>query len=158
MNNQIIKTISEALDHLGGDINMRRDRPYSGQPHTDSGIRGSQLVVGLTMRDIKDAFIRAVIISHPTIKDETVKDIQPNRTLYEEAKKGPNACICENDVYTLKGNADMLAVGQNLTCELERLMGIYPNLPGYKGAGYEEDPVKLATYIDSDIEKIIKGT
>ena len=153
----IIKSIAEAIDHLGGDINMRRDRPYSGQTHTDEGIRGSQLVVGLTMRDIRDAYIRAVIISHPTIKGGG-GDLQPNRTLYEETLKGPNACLCSNDIYTLVGDADLGAIGQNLACELERLMGIFPNLPGYKGVGYGEEPIKLDTYKDSDIENFIKGS
>ena len=141
--NGIIKSISEFLDHHGGEINMRRDRPYSGQSHTDTGIRGSQLVVGLTMRDIRDAYIRAFIISHPCYKDGTLEQIQPNYTLYEEALKGPNACICENDVFTLKGDVDPIAVVQNLTCELEKLMGIFPNIPGYKGIGYGEEPNKI---------------
>lgn len=152
MNNQmhpIVKTISEEIDRLGSDINMRRDRPYSGQPHTTDGIRGSQIVTGLTMRDIKDAFIRAIIISHPIDIKGGGGDLQPNRTLYEETKKGPDACICQNDIYELKGSVDLLAVGQNLACELERLMGIFPNIPGYKGVGYNEEPIKklyLKTY------------
>lgn len=133
----MIKTIADFLDHEGGEINMRRDRPYSGQPHTDNGVRGSQEVSGVTMRDIKDAFIRAYIISHPCYENDSIIPIEPNHTLIEECRKGPNACICENDVYALKGDIDPIAVSQNLTCEIERLMGIFPNLPDYTKTGYD---------------------
>jgi hypothetical protein len=139
----MLKAIADFLDHEGGEINMRRDRPYNGQYHTDKGIRGSQMISGVTMRDLKDAFIRAFIISHPSYKSGTWIKNEPNFTLGEECKKGPDACICENDVFRLKGSVDPLAVSQNLTCEIEKLMGIYPNLPGYTKVGYNEEPVKL---------------
>lgn len=31
-----------------------RDRPYIGQPHTFTGVRGTDLVQGITMRDVYD--------------------------------------------------------------------------------------------------------
>jgi len=144
----MIKNIAQFIDHLGGDINMRRDRPFNGQPHTDNGVRGSQEISGVTMRDIKDAFIRAYIISHLCYENDSNKPIEPNHTLIKECGKGPDACICENDVYTLKGDIDPMAVAQNLTCEIERLMGIFPNLPGYKKVGYGEEPIKLSDLND----------
>lgn len=153
----IVNQIKSFLDHEGGDINMQSDRPYSGQPHTIDGIRGSQLINGITMRDIRDAYIRAVIISHPCYKEGTLNLLEPNYTLNNEAKKGPNACICGNDLFTLKGNADPIAIIQNLTCELEKLMGIFPNIPGYNKIGYEGEPTKNSNYILSDIEKRLMG-
>lgn len=132
------ETIMEAVAHDLGwhDHNMSRDRPYNGQAHTDTGTRGAQLIHGVTMRDLRDCFIRAFILSHAHYKDGSLELLQPNATLREEANKGPLAVICENDVYTLKGGIDPIAVVQNLTCEVERIMGIYPNIPK---ALYEQD-------------------
>lgn len=108
-------------DDLGfNDHNMRRDRPYTGQPHTDSGERGRTEVKGITFRDLRDCFIRAHFLaaSHQA----------PAK--YEEANKGESAVLCENDLYELDmNNLDVMAVFQNFACEVERLMGIYPNVP-----------------------------
>lgn len=137
-----------ALDNLGAGTNMRRDRPYNGQAHTDTGERGKQLIEGITIRDIRDAFIRAFIISHPTygrLQFTESERIQPNATLYDEALKGPDAALCSNDMYSLVGDFDPLAVAQNLTCEIERLMGIFPNIPGRTKGGYGHESVKEAS-------------
>ena len=120
--------ILSAIDQLGADHNMRRDRPYNGQPHTDQGVRGSRFVEGLTMRDIRDCFVRAFVVSHSTF-DKNMADVQPNRALYQEADKGEHGVICDNDLYTLQGDFDPVAVAQNLTCEIEKMMGIFPNVP-----------------------------
>lgn len=115
---------------LGWDeANMQRDRPYNGQEHTDKGKRGQTMVQGLTMRDIKDCFMRAYILSHSYYAPGTADKIQPNATLIDEAHKGVGAALSENDLYTLKGDIDPNSVSQNLTCEIERVMGIYPNVP-----------------------------
>lgn len=45
------------------DYRNDRERPYNGQSHTDDGIRGSRIVEGLTMRDIKDCLIKAMLVS-----------------------------------------------------------------------------------------------
>lgn len=148
----LVNTITELLDREGSGINMRRDRPYNGQSHTVKGIRGAQEVYGVTMRDIRDAFIRAFIISHPCYEPESLTPIEPNYTLGENCNKGPDACICENDVYTLKGDFDPIAISQNLTCEIEKLMGIFPNIPGYKKVGYNEEPTKISSLEELPID------
>jgi hypothetical protein len=39
------------------------------------------------------------------------------------------AAICSNDLYGWDMNKlDPLAIAQNLTCEIEKLMGIFPNV------------------------------
>ena len=108
-------------DDLGfNDHNMRRDRPYTGQPHTDTGERGKTEIKGVTFRDLRDAFIRAVFLAG--------HHIAPAQ--YDEACKGELATLCENDLYGLDLNQlDPVAVIQNLSCEVEKLMGIYPNVP-----------------------------
>lgn len=102
------------------DHNMRRDRPYSGQPHTDTGERGATEIKGVTFRDLHDAFVRALFLS--------AHHMRPAH--YAEALKGEHAVLCANDMYGWDLNqVDPLAWGQNLACEIERLMGIYPNVP-----------------------------
>jgi hypothetical protein len=97
---------------------MLRARPYEGQPHTDYGERGKTEIHGITFRDLRDCFIRACCLS-----------AHPHR-LYEEALKGEHALLAESDIYDLPwADLDVVAVAQNLSCEIEKLMGIYPNVP-----------------------------
>lgn len=117
----LASTIADLIDELGSDHNMRRDRPYSGQSHTCTGIRGSTEVKGITFRDLRDCYIRAVLLSAYHLVPE----------LYEEATKGPDAVLCENDLFGFNlDELDPIAVVQNLCCEVERIMGIFPNVPG----------------------------
>lgn len=117
-------------DDLGyNDHNMRRDRSYNGQPHTNTGDRGKTKIKGITFRDLRDCFIRAVFLSTGA---ETIsnKDMRP---LYEQACKGEHAVLCENDLYGWDLNRlDPIAIAQNLLCEVERVMGIYPNVPPFE--------------------------
>ena len=108
---------------------MRRDRPYNGHLHTDTGARGATEVKGLTFRDLRDCYIRAFFLAAHHVKPAH----------YEEALKGENAALCENDLYGWDLNAlDPVAVFQNFSCEVERLMGIYPNVPPLKEITPEE--------------------
>lgn len=82
-------------------------RPYDGQPHTDAGERGKTLVEGLTMRDIVDCYIVGAFYASGLPTSE-----------YPET------------IYGLPWDEiDPMAVSQNMTCEIERRMGIYPNVP-----------------------------
>lgn len=111
----------QIADDLGhNDCNMARSRPYNGQPHTDTGLRGATEVKGVTLRDLRDCFIRAFFLaSH---------HIHPH--LYDEADKGDGAALCESDLFGWDLNQiDPVAVLQNFTCEVERIMGIFPNIP-----------------------------
>ena len=86
---------------------LDRSRDYDGQPHTDEGERGKQEVKGLTMRDIRDCFIRGCYAS---------SGLQP--------KDYPKS------VYDLPWDEiDPIAVCQNMMCWIEKYMGIYPNVP-----------------------------
>ncbi len=111
-------------DDLGmNDMNMDRDRPYIGQEHTIMGKRGETEIKGITFRDLRDCFIRAVF----QCAGEQLQE------LYEESNKGENAALCENDVYKVDWNKiDPMAVCQNLACEIERIMGIFPNVASLK--------------------------
>lgn len=121
--NELAHQISVAIDELGSDHNMQRDRPYLGQSHTDTGVRGMTEIRGITFRDLRDCYVRAVLLS--------AHHLVP--TLYEEATKGPAAVLCENDLYGFNlDEIDPIAIAQNLSCEVERVMGIFPNVPGEK--------------------------
>ncbi len=105
------------------NVDMRRDRPYTGQPQTDTGERGKTEVRGVTFRDLRDCWIRAFLLCS-----------DHNEEKYEEAKQGEFAHLCENDLYGWDLNElDPMAVFQNFSCEIERLMGIYPNIKTIKG-------------------------
>ena len=125
----------DQIEHdLGlNDHSMQRDRPYNGQPHTSTGIRGDTEIKGITFRDLRDCFIRAILIStggeYWPEKDK--KDQM--KMLYDEAYKGQAAALCENDLYGFDLDLlDPMAVCQNLCCEIERAMGIYPNVTELK--------------------------
>lgn len=104
---------------------MSRSRPYNGQPWTNQGIRGAQEIKGITFRDLTDAFFRAYILS-------TDHTSNVNRSMITEAEKGTEAVLSPSDLFEVEGTIDIIAVSQNLCCEIEKLMGIYPNtsLPG----------------------------
>lgn len=119
------------FDQIGRDLgwhdrNMRRDRPYSGQPHTFTGVRGETGIRGVTFRDLHDCFVRAVLLSTGAEMIDGV-DLRPR---YEEAVKGESAALCEHDLYGFSlDKLDPVAIVQNLCCEVEKMMGIYPNVP-----------------------------
>lgn len=141
------KPIEQLFDQIAHDLgwhehNMRRDRPYNGQPHTCTGIRGATEIKGITFRDLRDCFIRAFILSHDHYKSGTLELLQPNATLRDEAVKGESACLCEQDVYKLAGSIDPIAFVQNLGCEVEMIMGIYPNVDPLESNGINGLEVK----------------
>lgn len=117
----INEVLEQAFDDLGyNDHNMERSRPYMGQPHTDTGERGRTEVKGITFRDLRDCLIRAVFLSAGHI----------DYARYEKANKGEKAALCDNDLYELDWNKlDPVAICQNFGCEVERAMGIFPNVP-----------------------------
>ena len=120
---KIWKQFENDLGH--NDMNMNRDRPYCGQSHTSEGIRGTTEIKGITFRDLRDCFIRAIYLSASHLDEE----------LYDEADKGEDAALCENDLYKLDLNKlDPMAICQNLTCEVERIMGIFPNIPNFSAS------------------------
>lgn len=98
---------------------MDRNREYIGQPHTDYGERGKTYVNGLTMRDICDCYVRGVILASGHLVPEK----------YKEAEKGEKANLNSDDLYGFNlDKVDPNAICQNMTCEIEKMMKIYPNV------------------------------
>ena len=108
-----IDKLNFALSSTGGssDYDNSRERPYNGQPHTDQGERGKTLVKGLTMRDIIDCFVMGYLDA--TSRGELVDSGKWRyRNVYDEAEE-----------------PDPIAISQNMMCHVEKMMGIYPNIP-----------------------------
>ena len=90
---------------------MCRDRPYDGQPHTSNGERGKTLVEGLTMRDVADCAVLAILACGGVNRENPIWD----------------------DVYNIDfSKIDPIAIIQNMGCNIEKMMGIYPNVPELK--------------------------
>lgn len=130
-----------------------RNRPYNGQPWTQNGERGKTEVKGLTMRDISDCLIKAILVSYS--EDEYLKTEEffkcwdftqckndgdkptPTQYLLDKQKEGKyistkveTGTWRRDDVYLVDfTNIDPIAIAQNLTCEIEKMMGIWPNVP-----------------------------
>ncbi len=108
-----------AIESTGGSSDYRndRERPYNGQPHTVHGIRGSQEVKGLTMRDIADCFIKGLLLSsHDCAEEDVFHKVEEGTWRYQ-------------DVYKIRlDGIDPLAVEQNMGVEIEKMMGVYPNV------------------------------
>ena len=121
-----IRSMAHLLDIAGSDHNMERNRDFTGQPHTLTGFRGTQMINNISLRDLRDCYLRAYIKAHPTQKFPNNEKIEPNYTLSVECNKGPLAAICENDLIGLKGTAQPMAVLTMLSIEIEKLMGTYP--------------------------------
>ena len=109
----VMRTITDALYGMD-DHGTDRNRPYDGQPHTDQGERGKTLVSGLTFRDVCDCYVIGFLMA-------------TGRSSLAES-----GTATYNDVYEAAkqdSGFDPLAVMQNMTCEMERRMGIFPNIP-----------------------------
>ncbi len=105
---------------------LDRNRPYDGQPHTCVGARGKQLIHGLTMRDIADCFVRGFL--------HAANEQFPDGYVY-------NGNICRDDLYRIDLNKiDPGAVIQNAGCEIEKMMGIWPNVPRLKELDDDNTP------------------
>ena len=98
---------------------MDRNRPYDGQPHTDQGVRGKQLVEGLTMRDITDCYAMGVLDSSGHLN---------GGKLYDKVMDGS---WDKRDLYEIEDwdRLDPIAISQNMSCRIEKMMGIFPNVP-----------------------------
>ena len=99
------------------------DRPFTGQPQTYQGERGKTEVKGIRFRDLADCVARVFVDAAGfDIEDEVVRD-----ELYRRAEDGT---LNYNDLYTLNlSKMDPVALIQNIGCRVEKVMGIYPNVP-----------------------------
>ena len=110
--------LNDLWEHIEEELGFNNTDMSRSRPGTD--MREATEIKGITFRDLRDCFIRAICLS--------ASHLSPVR--YEEALKGEKAHLCENDIYAFDYNKlGILAISQNLSCEVERLMGIFPNIP-----------------------------
>lgn len=111
------ENLPEILENMSpSGIFQDRRRSYSGQSWTDDGVRGMTEVKGLTMRDIADCLRVAI---------------------WESCGSPDNAeSIYDCDL----SQCDPIAISQNLTCNIEKMMGIFPNIPKMESV-FDEIPV-----------------
>jgi len=117
--NTIIDSPEAFADLISGFSSHNTDpsRPFTGQAHTDQGERGKTEVCGIRFRDLSDCMVKAMAYC-------------AGGEFYDKAE---NNTLSYNDVYSMKlEDIDPLALAQNLTCEVEKMMGIYPNVPSLK--------------------------
>ncbi|KKM03199.1 hypothetical protein LCGC14_1776850 [marine sediment metagenome] len=110
-NPEDLKRILEGLSPSSYLQTLDLDRPYDGQPWTSQGERGKQQVHGVSMRDIQDCYIRACYES------SGLALVDYPASLYELPWDG----------------MDPIAVIQNTLCNIEKKMGIFPNIKGSVG-------------------------
>lgn len=112
--NDFNQAIAWAFSETQGSsaLSLDKDRPYDAQPHTGQGIRGKTIVHGLTMRDISDCMVRGFL----------------------DAAGIERECPIHDDIYTITlPDLDPGAVIKNALCHVEKMMGIYPNIPKLQG-------------------------
>ncbi len=116
------KQLDFALWSVGGSSDYRndRERPYNGQSHTDQGERGKTEVRGLTMRDVKDCYVMGYLMA--TGRGHLVES---GKWRYQMVYEPPDP----------GWEPDELAVAQNMLCCIEKMMGIFPNVPRLRPRG-----------------------
>jgi hypothetical protein len=138
--------LQAAIADIGKEnVLATRDRLYDGQHHTNEGERGKTSVSGLTMRDIADCFVKGLLLAQPPANDFNERwDFSSGEavaTPYLLAKIAETPTSSEylaakaelglwtyGDVYSICEDYDPIAAVQNAMCEIEKMMGIYPNI------------------------------
>ncbi len=106
------------------DETTHRDRPFTGQRHTASGERGKTEVCHIRFRDLSDCAARAFVCSMGYTGDHP---------LFKLRHRAADGTLNYNDLYLLAlSEIDPQAFIQNLCVEVEKAMGIYPNVPSLK--------------------------
>jgi len=128
----VVRTINDAIYQMA-DNRFDPNRPFDGQPHTDQGERGKTLVAGLRFRDVCDCFVIGWLQA-------------AGRSALAES-----LTATYNDIYECDEDIDPLAVMQNMVCEMERRMGIFPNVlrERERPMADQEIPLGLAVILGS---------
>ncbi len=108
------KEFNDMLKHAFLEIqgssgfSLDKDRAYDGQPTTHNGERGKEPIKGLTVRDIADCIVRGFLESAGIYDKHPLHDdiFKINMT-----ELSPGAVI------------------QSTVCNIEKMMGIFPNIP-----------------------------
>lgn len=106
------------------DETTHRERPFTGQTHTKSGQRGKTEVCRIRFRDLSDCAARAFVYS---------MGFEGDHPLAKLRHRAADGTLNYNDLYLLAlSEIDPQAFIRNLCVEVEKEMGIYPNVPQLK--------------------------
>ncbi len=95
------------------------NRPFDGQSHTDDGERGKTEIKGVRFRDLCDCVVKALVYA-ASFTSENEKELR---------QKVKDNTICCQDLYELElSKMSLAALIQNISCEVEKFMGIFPNV------------------------------
>lgn len=104
--------------------NMLKEVLHSPQPHTDAGERGDYIVNGITIREIAACVLRGMLDGATKFSEEYPK-------LKAEDLDYHNLLDIIYEVTWIE-NFDPVAIQQNVTCHIEKSIGIFPNIPPLK--------------------------
>ena len=110
MKDEPLDTLANALYGLS-DNTTNPNRPFDGQSHTDQGERGKTVVSGLRYRDVADCFVLGWLQAAG------------------RSSLADSGTATYNDIYECDDDVDPIAAMQNMLCEMEKRMGIFPNIP-----------------------------
>lgn len=115
----------EAVIRELGDHTTDPSRPFTGQPHTANGERGKTEVKGIRFRDLADCVVKAWVDACPPPGGD-----YDNPHYQELQRRADDGTLNWNDLYELDiSEMDPIALVKNVSCRVEKAMGIWPNLP-----------------------------
>jgi hypothetical protein len=136
MSSQLAVVMTTPDDELKTEFKYgshRCDRPFN--VNADYGESGTRNYVylgqGITIRDLSDALVRALAASQTNISKDCPKEYDDVRErLRNEAELGEDAVIPRRELMYIKTeDLCLTAVINRFECEIEKLLGIYPNIP-----------------------------
>lgn len=133
MSSQRDASTSDELKPVFKDGSHRRDRPFDvTSVNGESGIRNYvYLGQGITIRDLSDTLVRAIAASQTNISKHYPEEHDDIRErLRNEAGLGEDAVIPRRELRYIKTEDLCLTdVINRFEREIEKLLGIYPNIP-----------------------------
>ncbi len=90
---------------------------HSPQPHTIAGKRGDVIINGVTFRQIAECVLRGMLDGATHYDKTDTVNLDYHRLI--------------DIIYKVEwlGDFDPMAIVQNASCHIEKVLGIYPNIP-----------------------------
>ena len=115
-------------------MNIDSERPFDGQYHTFFGERGKTEIERIRFRDLADCIATAFV--RVCDQDDSVEDCLENRA-YPYSR-----------LFSLEtAGIDPIAFIQVVSCEVEKAMGVFPNIP----KGIDESKPEIKTFSKKDL-------
>jgi hypothetical protein len=110
--------------------NIIKHTMHEPQPHTDAGKRGEHIVNGITIRQIAECVLRGMLDGGTLYHDQD--------NAIDTIHLGYHQLI--DLIYEVEwiDNFDPVAIQQNVSCHIEKVLRIYPNVPPLTANGVED--------------------